>query len=144
MIRAVANFARSTVTAARRRNTHLLIAGLICVTASACAEGAPATSGTTRAATPPPGPTASPTRSVEFTGPRYPNLSRFTDALDRFTYTAAYDDCGVVGLRSAAEAYGGDTTDPASVARAYATATYSQATSYREAAYQGCLDALAR
>lgn len=72
----------------------------------------------------------------------YPNLGRFTDSLDQFAYKSAYLDCRTIGLGAAADAYGGDPTDPASVARAYATVTFTQATAHQTAALQGCLDGI--
>jgi hypothetical protein len=73
--------------------------------------------------------------------PRYPNLSKFTDAFDRSVYKSAYSDCNLVGVENAADAYGGNPDDPASVARGYAAATFPQSVTRREAAFQGCLDA---
>jgi hypothetical protein len=86
----------------------------------------------------PPVASSSPSSTSE---PRYPNLGKFTDPIDRFAYKSAYGDCRILGLEGTAESYGGDPADPASVARAFANAIYRQATSHREAAFQGCLDA---
>jgi hypothetical protein len=119
-----------------------LLAGLLLL-ATACAGGAQPT--TQDAITPLPSPSASVSPSPASPTPiepRYPNLSRFTDPIDRFSYKSAYTDCRFLELEGAADAYGGNPAEPASVARAYASAIYSQATSYREAAFQGCIDAL--
>jgi hypothetical protein len=75
------------------------------------------------------------------TVPRYPNLSKFTDPFDRSVYRSAYSDCNLVGVENAADAYGGNPDDPASVARGYAAATFPQSVARREPAFQGCLDA---
>lgn len=72
---------------------------------------------------------------------RYPNLSKFTDPFDRSVYKSAYSDCNLVGVENAADAYGGNSDDPASVARGYAAATFPQSVARREAAFRGCLDA---
>jgi len=73
--------------------------------------------------------------------PRYPNLSKFTDAFDRSVYKSAYSDCSFVGVENAADAYGGNPDDPASIAKGYAAATFPQSNARREPAFQGCLDA---
>lgn len=70
-----------------------------------------------------------------------PNLSRFTDAFDRFAYTSAYSACRLVGVDGGAEAFGGVRGDAASVARAYAVATFPNSEEHRDASFQGCLDA---
>jgi len=119
-----------------------LLAGLLSL-ATACAGGAQPT--TQDGITPSPSLSASGSPSPPSPTPiepRYPNLPRFTDPIDRFSYMSAYTDCRFLGLEGTADAYGGDPAEPASAARAFANAIYSQATSYREAAFQGCLDAL--
>jgi hypothetical protein len=82
--------------------------------------------------------TPSPSLSDEV---RYPNLSRFTDPLDRFAYKSAYSDCRLIGVEGTAEAFGGDPDDPSSVARAYAVATFPNIEEQRQATFRGCLDA---
>lgn len=72
---------------------------------------------------------------------RYPNLSRFTDPVDRFAYKSAYSDCRLIGVEGTAEAFGGDPDAPSSVARAYAVAIFRESEEHREATSQGCLDA---
>lgn len=73
--------------------------------------------------------------------PGYPNLSRFTDPFDRFAYKSAYSDCRLLGVDGTAEAFGGDSNDPHSVAQAYAVAIFPESMAHREATFQGCLDA---
>lgn len=82
--------------------------------------------------------TPSPSPSDEV---RYPNLSRFTDPVDRFAYKSAYSDCRLFGIEGTAEAFGGDPDAASSVARAYAVATFPNIEDHREATSQGCLDA---
>jgi hypothetical protein len=82
--------------------------------------------------------TPSPSPSDEV---RYPNLSRFTDPVDRFAYKSAYSDCRLIGVEGTAEAFGGDPDAPSSVARAYAIAIFRDSEEHREATSQGCLDA---
>jgi len=82
--------------------------------------------------------TPSPSASDEV---RYPNLSRFTDPVDRFAYKSAYSDCRLIGVEGTAEAFGGDPDAPSSVARAYAVAIFRESEEQREATSQGCLDA---
>jgi hypothetical protein len=122
-------------------SVRLFLAGLICF-ATACSSGGPSPAGSMSSSPRATPVTPSSSRSVTSTVPGYPNLSKFANPIDRFGYKSAYDTCLLLGLKGAAEAYGGESADPASVARAFANATYSQETSYREAAFQGCLDAL--
>jgi hypothetical protein len=82
--------------------------------------------------------TPSPSPSDEV---QYPNLSRFTDPVDRFAYKSAYSDCRLIGVEGTAEAFGGDPDAPSSVARAYAVAIFRESEEHREATSQGCLDA---
>jgi hypothetical protein len=82
--------------------------------------------------------TPSPSPSDEV---RYPNLSRFTDPVDRFAYKSAYSDCRLIGVEGTAVAFGGDPDAPSSVARAYAVALFPNIEEHREATSQGCLDA---
>jgi hypothetical protein len=82
--------------------------------------------------------TATPSPSDEV---RYPNLSRFTDPVDRFAYKSAYSDCRLIGVEGTAEAFGGDPDAPSSVARAYALAIFRESEEHREATSLGCLDA---
>lgn len=65
----------------------------------------------------------------------------FTDAFDRFAYKSAYSDCRFIGIDGTADAFGGDSGDPPSVARAYAVAAFPQSVEHRDATSQGCLDA---
>lgn len=73
--------------------------------------------------------------------PRYPNLSRFSDPFDRGVYKSAFSDCSFIGIDGAADAFGGDTDNPRSVAQGYAAATFPRSVAHREPAFQGCLDA---
>jgi hypothetical protein len=124
-----------------KRRVHFLAVGLVCF-ATTCGAG-----GGSPVASPTPSPvsvslTPRSSPSATFVGPPYPNLSRFTDPIDQLSYKSAYGDCGLLGTKGSAEAYGGNPADPPSVARAFANATYTQETERREAAFQGCLDAL--
>lgn len=118
-------------------------AAAVLLAAAACA-GEPRIQ--SRGPSPPPGGPA-PSSTVTSSSPspsdtaRYPNLSRFNDAFDRFAYKSAYSDCRFIGVDATAEAFGGDPDDPRSVARAYAVATFPQSVEHREATLQGCLDA---
>jgi hypothetical protein len=131
----------SDLTVSRKWLLPLLLAGFLSL-APACGGGgqSPTLGGTTPDTSPSPSVASSSPTSTP-TEPRYPNLGKFTDPIDRFSYKSAYGDCRILGLEGTAESYGGDPADPASVARAFANAVYSQATSYRAAAFQGCLDA---
>jgi hypothetical protein len=88
-------------------------------------------------ASPASSPSATPTPTIGMD--RYPNLGRFSDPFDRFTYKYAYGDCGIGTAERLAETYGGDPRDLPSVARAYAD--FSSA-GREEAGFVGCLDAL--
>lgn len=74
-------------------------------------------------------------------GAQYPNLSRFTDAFDRFAYKSAHSACRLLGVDGGVEAFGGVPDDAASVARAYALATFPNSEEHRDATFRGCLDA---
>jgi hypothetical protein len=70
---------------------------------------------------------------------RYPNVDRFFDPFDRFTYQYAHDACRISTAETLSEAYGGDPTDLTSVAQAYAT--FASGPRLRPGFF-GCLDAL--
>jgi hypothetical protein len=117
----------------------LLLAGFLSF-APACGGGgqSPTLGGTTPETLPPPS-VASSSPSSTPTEPRYLNLGKFTDPLDRFSYKSAYSDCRLLGLDRTVEAYGGESEDPASVARAYAA--FVHGAQQEDPALQGCLDA---
>jgi hypothetical protein len=118
-----------------------VVASLL-VAAGACTGGAstppPSPAPTTASAVPTATESSSPSPSD---ATRYPNLSRFTDPFDRFAYKSAFSDCRFIGVDGTAEAFGGDPSQPSSVARAYAAATFPGSEEHREASFQGCLDA---
>jgi hypothetical protein len=124
------------------RRVGALATAAMLLTAGACGPGSDAPSvspdsdrgGISASATVTPSP--SPSDEV-----RYPNLSRFTDPVDRFAYKSAYSDCRLIGVEGTAEAFGGDPDTPSSVARAYAVAIFRESEEHREATSQGCLDA---
>jgi hypothetical protein len=82
--------------------------------------------------------TANPSPAATYS-PTYPGLDRFSDPIDRLSYKLAFADCRTLGLNELSMSYGGDPSDPASVARRYAAAANP---SRAAAATQGCLGAL--
>jgi hypothetical protein len=127
---------------ARQRGWVVAAGMAVLLAGGACTPGGskppPSPSLGTGSATPSPIVTSSPSPSD---APTYPNLSRFTDPFDRFAYKSAYSDCRLIGVIGAADAFGGDSNDPSSVARAYAVATFPSSEEHREATFRGCLDA---
>jgi hypothetical protein len=63
----------------------------------------------------------------------------FTSPIDRLIYRIAFDRCSIGGIRGAARDYGGDASDPTTVAGAYARFANPDDI---PPAYQGCLDGL--
>lgn len=124
----------------RRRRAARLAATAGLLLAAACGAG-PAAAPPSPA--PPsvsaPAPTTASGEPVGSSGPRYPNVGRFTNALDRLAYRSAFDACAIAGAETLAADYGGSAADPGSVARAYAR--YANP-SHQDASAQGCLDAL--
>lgn len=125
-----------------RRRLALAVAAVLSLLVAACQgiEGSPTRTSVAARPTVAASPTSahsSPSRTP--TEPRYQNLSKYTDPLDRLSYKLAYSDCRVLGPDRTAEAYGGEPDDPASVARAYAA--FVHGTQQEDPAFRGCLDA---
>ena len=110
------------------------IALLVVATATAC--GLPSVP--PRATTAPdPGPaprtTAAPSSVAE------PPGAPFVSPIDRLIYRVAFDQCSISGVQGAAKDYGGNSSDPTTVANAYARFASPD---HIQPAYQGCLDGL--
>jgi hypothetical protein len=125
----------------RRRRALALVAALsLLIAACQGSQGSPTRTSVAERPTV----TASPTSAGSSPSPtpiepRYPNLSKYTDPLDRLSYKLAYSDCRLLGPDRIAEAYGGELEDPVSVARAYAA--FVHGTQQEDPAFRGCLDA---
>ena len=88
---------------------------------------------------PSPGGTTASGQPAGSSGPRYPNVDRYADPLERLAYRSAFAACAIAGAEMLASDYGGSAADPASVARAYARFVNP---THEDASAQGCLDAL--
>jgi hypothetical protein len=109
-----------------------LLLSVACGTPSAPSQSASPVQTGASATSPSPSPTAT-------YSPTYPGLGGFSDPIDRLSYKLAYADCRTLGIDELTRSYGGDPSDPPSVAQAYVTAANP---SRAVAALQGCLDAL--
>src|SRR6266511_6154429 len=106
-----------------RRRRALAVAAVLSLLLAGCRgiEGSPTRTSVAERPTGAASPTsAHSSPSLTPTEPRYQNLYKYTDPLERLSYKLAYSDCRVLGPDRTAEAYGGEPDDPASVARAYA------------------------
>ena len=127
---------------ARRRSWVVATSLAVIFAVGGCPPSAttPPSSPTSETGTIMPSPTVtsspSPSEAAE-----YPNLSRFSDPLDRFAYKSAYSDCGLIGVDGTADGFGGDPGDASTVARAYAVAIFPDSEERRKATFRGCLDA---
>jgi hypothetical protein len=68
-----------------------------------------------------------------------PPSAPFVSPIDRLIYRVAFDRCSISRVDGAARDYGGDASDPTTVANAYARFASPD---HIQPAYQGCLDGL--
>jgi hypothetical protein len=129
-----------------RARRSLAAAACLATLVSATACGSPAPASTSEAGSGSRGEStsavASPSASPVTSAPM-PSPPSFADPFDRFAYEAAYSDCRALGLDKTSGAWGGDPSDPGSVARAYAAAMFPSSGEHRAATVRGCLDAFA-
>jgi len=120
---------------ARMPSLRRTIASIALLAAAAGACGLPSVPPRATTAPDPAVPHTSTAPSPRIVRPSAP----FASPIDRLIYDAAFDRCSIGGADGVAGDFGGNASDPTTVAEAYAEFASPDRT---EPAYQGCLDGL--